>query len=719
MSKEFDKVADEAIELINTVKKKLRGKKKNPAPVARGLSTGSTLLNLACSGKPNVGYLTGGFYYLVGDSASGKAQPLDCKVLTPTGWRKMGNLKVGDKIVDPDGGEGSVVAVHPQGVKKVFRITLSDGSSTRCCENHLWLVENLNDRARGTTRIKTTREVREHLGKKSVWDHLHVPVAEPVEFDSQGVLSVPPYLLGVLLGNGLLRNRDVGFSSVEEEIVERVRSLIPVGHRLSHRSRGFYNIVYKKRERNDLLDALRNLELAGCRASTKFIPKQYLRASLADRMQLLQGLMDTDGYAPKMGSLEYSTVSKRLMRGVRELVRSLGGVASVSRKDAPRYRYKGEIRTGQPCYIVFFSLPEGIIPFTLRRKLERVRIRKFRKSHKIIGVECVGEAECQCITVSTARNLYVTDDYIVTHNSWLTMSALAEAGINPEFKQYRFIHDNAEHGTLMDLRRFFGSAVVERLEPPAGTKESPVYSSTVEEFYYYVDDAFDKGEPFIYLLDSMDALDTEDDDSKFQEDKLAHRKDKKTSGSYGTAKAKKNSSMMRRVFNRLRQEGKSVLIVVSQTRDNIGFGAQRNPKTRGGGRALTFYANLEIWTSIKGHLKVAVPGRGKEVEQGIICQARVKKNRIQGKDRTVEFPILHSHGIDDTGALVDYLVEWKHWEESAKKIHAPEFDFVGKREDLIQKIRSDGGGKELQFLVTQVWDEIEAACAVERDDRYG
>lgn len=315
--------------------------------------------------------------------------------------------------------------------------------------------------------------------------------------------------------------------------------------------------------------------------------------------------------------------------------------------------------------------------------------------------------------------------------SFLTMTAMAEAGINPDYRDYRFIHDNAENGALMDIARYFGPAVARRLEPPAGTTRRPEYSATVEDFYYNIDNAFKQGKPFIYILDSMDALTTEEEEEKFAKDKTASAKGKETGGSYGTSKAKKNSSLLRVVYNRLRKEGKSIIMVISQTRENIGFGAQFNPKTRSGGKALTFYAALELWSSVTGHVKKTV--KGKEVEQGIYCQVRVKKNRLTGRDRTVEFPILHAIGIDDLGGCVNFLVDWKHWKsgkegdeekkgpgkKKAGKITAPEFDFAGPAEVLIDKIMDEGRENELREIVARVWHEIEKEAEPKRERRYG
>src|SRR5260370_215430 len=180
---------------------------------------------------------------------------------------------------------------------------------------------------------------------------------------------------------------------------------------------------------------------------------------------------------------------------------------------------------------------------------------------------------------------------------------MAEATLNPFYDEYRFIFDNAENGALMDMERFYGKKMAGRLEPPGGNRDNPKYSGTVEEFYYHVDNAFKRGDPFIYVLDSMDALTSEDEQKTFNKGRKSAESGEESKGSNGDSRGKKNSLRMRIIFNKLRKEGKSILIIVSQTRDNIGYGAKFNPKTRGGGHALTFYASLEMWTKVVGHLK--------------------------------------------------------------------------------------------------------------------
>lgn len=301
--------------------------------------------------------------------------------------------------------------------------------------------------------------------------------------------------------------------------------------------------------------------------------------------------------------------------------------------------------------------------------------------------------------------------------TFLSLTCFAEAIQSKEFKDYRFIYDGVEGGAIMDWKKFFGKEVADRVEPPyrCPEYENDFCSSSVEDFYFHLDDAVKAGKPFIYVLDSMDALATDEETDKFQEVKKAKAKGKETTGSYGTSKAKLNSSGIRQVLAGLRDTG-SILLVITQTRANIGFGAMYNPKTRGGGHALTFYSQLELWSSVDETVKKTVKGKPRQL--GIISKIKVKKNRLTGKLREVEIPILWSYGIDDNRSMVRYLIEEGHWKEEKGIIDAKEFKFKGSEDKLVAKLEQEGLVKELKALVGDVWNEVEKACEQEREPRY-
>ncbi|MDX9779529.1 MAG: hypothetical protein RBT66_00670 [bacterium] len=309
--------------------------------------------------------------------------------------------------------------------------------------------------------------------------------------------------------------------------------------------------------------------------------------------------------------------------------------------------------------------------------------------------------------------------------TWLSLTCLAEASINKNFDGYRFIFDNGEQGALMDIERFFGKKVADRIEPPRIVKGEAVCSYTLEDFYFNVHDAIQKGEPFIYILDSMDSLTSTQELGKFEERKKAARKGKTTTGSMGDGKAKINSQDLRQLLTPL-YKAKSILIVINQTRDNLKLGYGAPLKTRSGGHAPSFYACLELWSSVKGKIfknstiMSSTTGRKsvRKRELGTYCKIRVKKNRMTGKDRTIVIPIYHSFGIDDIGSCVDYLVEEFRWGKKGVKIEAHDLSKTATRDKLIQFIEKRNLEKDVRDIMEEVWLNAEKQCEVRRKKRY-
>ena len=305
--------------------------------------------------------------------------------------------------------------------------------------------------------------------------------------------------------------------------------------------------------------------------------------------------------------------------------------------------------------------------------------------------------------------------------TFLTLTCFAEAARNPNFKDYRFIFDDVEGGALMDFEKYFGKAVAERVEPPQGTIDDPQYSEGIEDFYFNVDDALTRAEsdktPFIYVLDSMDGLSSDYEGSKFQEKKKAARTGTKAKGDYGDGKAKINSSGLRACLSRLRDTG-SILIIINQTRDNVGGGLFDPKKIRSGGHALTFYAQLEIWSSMAGKIKRTV--KGKERVLGVNSRLTVKKNRLSGKITTVEIPIFYEYGIDDTMSCIEFMVSEGPWKKQGAKIAAEigGEEFVLSPVGLARAIEEKELTLELQLMVHEAWDSIQEACSMKRKPRY-
>jgi hypothetical protein len=366
---------------------------------------------------------------------TGKAQPVSAKVLTPEGWKRLGALRVGDEVVDPDGGRGQVLGVYPQGEKPVFRVMTAEGASTRCCDDHLWSVWTRDARKRGRDpSVRPLREIRERVrvGNSGGWSarRWFLPRATPFDHES-GPLALDPYLLGVLLGDGCLSAGGVVLSNSEPRIQEAVRARLPPGYVLRAKSPGQtkdFRIAHAGGRRggqasNPVTEALRSFGLL-CRSHEKSVPSAYLWASAGDRLALLHGLLDTDGTCGRRGKASFSSTAEALARAVVHLVRSLGGSATI-RDRVTFYTYKGEKRTGRKSWRVMVRLP--VNPFRFAEK-KAARWVTDGLANGIESVEPAGTEECVCIRVSTQRSLYITDDYIVTHNTPIAVTSLLETG---------------------------------------------------------------------------------------------------------------------------------------------------------------------------------------------------------------------------------------------------------------------------------------------------
>lgn len=188
--------------------------------------------------------------------------------------------------------------------------------------------------------------------------------------------------------------------------------------------------------RTELSTALHSLNLLGCKSFEKFVPEQYKYNTVATRVGVLQGLMDTDGFVGKDGTtVAFYSTSRILAGDVQELVRSLGGKATINNKQT-QFTYKGVKKDGLPSFVVNISMPASINPFRLTRKASRYIPRtKYQPARFIESVELVGRKPAQCISVEDSEHLYVTDDYIVTHNTLLSIDAGIEQVLNG--KRYR------------------------------------------------------------------------------------------------------------------------------------------------------------------------------------------------------------------------------------------------------------------------------------------
>jgi phosphate starvation-inducible PhoH-like protein len=362
----------------------------------------------------------------------GRSQPLDRQVLTPDGFQPIGTLEVGDLVIGSDGRPTPVLGVYPQGRREVFRVQTQDGASTLCCAEHLWAVTTAADRRRGRPhRVLETRQMAGRL-RAAHAHRFELPLVRSVALEPQPV-PMDPYALGLLLGDGCLTTSTTpSFTTADPELALALETALD-GIELRRKGEVDYVLRHAAGHRGGVIVAnpvtvvLRDLGLAGTRSNTKFIPQRYLRNSSQVRLAVLQGLLDTDGgpvtQSGRTCRIQYSTSSARLRDDVVFLARSLGGVAYWRTRPAagrlPGRARGRDVHHRSDAYILDIRLPEGVEPFRLARKRE-VYHRcggGGRPMRFIDSIEPAGEAETLCIQVAAADSLYVTDDFLLTHNT--------------------------------------------------------------------------------------------------------------------------------------------------------------------------------------------------------------------------------------------------------------------------------------------------------------
>ena len=346
-----------------------------------GLPTGFSELDFLLSG------LCKGRFYLLGARPSmGKALSLDTKVLTPTGWIKNRNIKLGDTIIGRDGKPTKVVGVYPQGITNNYTLTLKDGRTIDCCEDHEWTVYSSKW---GRERTFTTKELYNKLQSVRYKNRISLPRFTG-DYGIEKDFIIPPYVMGVLIGDGCL-TRGMCYCKPDVTILNKIQSLLP-------NSDVHFGSDNKMVYITNFIEGLNYIKKIGLNTQSynKFIPNEYFHSSKEQRQELFKGLMDTDGYHFNTG-WEYSTTSKQLALDVQQLAWSLGYCAKVTTRIG-KYKKDNQVITTRTNYRVFITSSK---PLT------------------IVDIQPTKPFETQCIHVDNKDHLFVIEDYIVTHNSAL------------------------------------------------------------------------------------------------------------------------------------------------------------------------------------------------------------------------------------------------------------------------------------------------------------
>lgn len=396
-----------------------------------------------------------------GAAGGGKCVTLDSVVMTPQGEKKTRDINVGDKICSTRNSKFQTVTfLHPIETHEFYKIYFEDGTSSECSEGHLWTVWQTRKRNQkilipdenGIVRCNQTMEAREiydWMCKKNSGmykgSNLKIPLTDPVEFElysNDNYRPIHPYVMGFLLGDGCMTNTSLFNNSIsstngDEYVVNKLKSILGKENVIDRYDKKYHRFDIRIKI-NHIKDILCKFGLQGAYSNDKFIPDFYKMAPLKDRFELMQGLMDSDGYIDDRGHMEYSSASQKLSNDVAYVVRSLGGYATVTIKKDPKYTHNCIVKTGMDSHRVYIRSPYATKMVSLPRKKERCNDiynggnSPFGKV--ITNIEPIGKKTSRCITVSDDSGEYLTNDFTVTHNSyvgctWIAMNCIRFAGI--------------------------------------------------------------------------------------------------------------------------------------------------------------------------------------------------------------------------------------------------------------------------------------------------
>lgn len=433
-------------------------------PISNSIETG-------LKGLDNVlGGLNGGeIIVLAAQTGAGKSLLNSDIIPTPDGWRRVGDIRPDDMLFDRHGRPTRVDRVYPQAEPlEVYEIELKDGRKIKCSEDHLWTVYRMTRKHNKPAWGAVDLSVKDMLAKGYVKETLtengnvrhhykfKLPVCEPVEYP-EAVLPLDPYFVGAFLGDGSTTDsvRQLTFVCSDEDVetVQRLAEILGASdygrNSIANYSWHFVLPPEQQSSRRNLFltrDVFASLPEMCCLANDKCIPAVYKTASVEQRWELVRGLMDTDGaiglaYStngkPK-GRLSFATTSQRLAEDFQEVMWSLGIEARISTQDR---RGKTHLGPNGKTYVrksveyqvnivcpndmkeQFFHLERKK---ALARQLADVKADRDYRFQPIVAIRDLGyKADMTCFLVDNDEHLFLASDYVVTHNTALSM-AIAE-----------------------------------------------------------------------------------------------------------------------------------------------------------------------------------------------------------------------------------------------------------------------------------------------------
>ena len=365
---------------------------------------------------------------IIGSAGCGKAQPLNIIIPTPNGNKRFGDLKVGNFVFDRNGNPTKIIGVYPRGKLDLYKVVLSDGRETYCNDDHLWSYYT----SKGNLKTLSLREIMDKgiisYSKSKTDDRIRnnckfkIPTHKSVEFDIGAKLPIDPYVIGVFLGNGCNLQKQLSLSSTDEFIVKECAKLLNFDYDKHSEKNYTWTFMYKekigKKIRPQTLDIFSEFKDELCvKSNFKRIPYVYKFSSKEERLSLIQGLFDTDGSITQNEgrmNLTYSSTSIGLINDIKEVLLSLGYVSTI-------YLDERDNKNKSYNLIVNINDDEKLKLFRLPRKLNKINCRNKRRNYNKVGIKEIipmnKKVDMMCIKVDNDEGLYLTSDYIVTHNT--------------------------------------------------------------------------------------------------------------------------------------------------------------------------------------------------------------------------------------------------------------------------------------------------------------
>lgn len=343
------------------------------------------------------------------------AHPYTEKVFTPDGWKLWSEIKVGSSLYGTDGQVIKVTDIPYDKEAPYYKITLMDGRCVTASDDHLWVVQEGH---KSYTQILSTKKLLEIYAKKrKVSDRVPSGIEHNCFLLKNNGIDLPfketkvdPYTFGLLLGDGCFRTYSCYFTQADEDIAEE-KAFIPYSL-TKWSSKYAYRVGIP-----NWGTIIREYELYHVKSEGKFIPDEFKYNSREVRLNLLKGLLDSDGHVHG-GVPSFSTVSERLRDDVIEVARSLGYHVFCVKKRAG-YKINGIYKECLPCYEV--SIYAGPEIFNLTRKKAKVKYiggnaKSRRDKVSIVNIEYLGITKCKCVTVDAPNECYLIGDFVTTHN---------------------------------------------------------------------------------------------------------------------------------------------------------------------------------------------------------------------------------------------------------------------------------------------------------------